>query len=54
MKVETTMIAFAASLMNLAYGVVGKFMGVFFNLFVGVSKDNLSNYWVLKVISIVF
>ena len=54
MHVETTMIAFAASLMNLTNGVIGKLVGVFFNLFVGVTKDDLSNYWKLKVISIVF
>jgi len=52
MNVETTMIAFAASLVNLANGVIGKFSGVFFNLFVGVTKDDLSNYWILKVINI--
>ena len=53
MNVETTMIAFAASLLNMANGVIGKFSGIFFNLFVGVSKEDLSDYWVLKVINIV-
>ena len=41
MNVETTMIAFAASLLNMANGVVGKFSGIFINLFIGVSKDDL-------------
>lgn len=54
MNVETTMIAFAASLLNMANGVVGKFSGIFINLFVGVTKDDLSNYWILKVINLCF
>ena len=53
MKVETTMLAFAATIINLAYGVVGKFMGIFINLFVGVTKDDLSKYWILKVINVI-
>ena len=54
LNVETTMIAFAASLMNLAYGVIGTFVGVGFNLIVGVTKDDLSNYWILKCINLFF
>lgn len=53
MNVETTMIAFAASLLNMANGVIGKFTGIGINCFVGVTKDDLSKYWVLKVINII-
>ena len=53
MNVETTMIAFAASLLNMANGVVGKFSGIFINLFVGVTKDDLQHYWVLVVFNII-
>jgi hypothetical protein len=52
-SVETTMIAFAASLMNLSWGVIGKFAGVLCNVIVGVTKDDLNNYWVLKVLNII-
>ena len=53
MKVEATMMAFAATMLNIAYGVIGKFSGIFINLFVGVTKDDLSKYWILKLINVV-
>ena len=53
MHVEVTMIAFAASILNMANGVVGKLTGIFFNLFIKVSKEDMSHYYILKVINIV-
>ena len=52
--VEATMMAFSASVMNLSNGLVGQLVGVWINSYVGVSKDNLSNYHYLAWISLFF
>ena len=49
--VEATMMAFSITLVNLSLGALGNIMGLVINkYFVGVTKDNLSNMWVLIVI----
>mmetsp|Transcript_15703 Transcript_15703/g.26472 ORF Transcript_15703/g.26472 Transcript_15703/m.26472 type:complete len:129 (-) Transcript_15703:181-567(-) len=53
--VESTMMAFAASAVNLSNGLVGDLMGVAINdWFVGVSGSDLSKYYQLSLVSIVF
>ena len=54
LNVEATMMAFAGSVLNVTNGVIPRLIGVFINMFVGVSKDNMSNYYILKIINIVF
>lgn len=54
LNVEATMMAFAGSVLNITNGVIPRLMGVFINLFVGVEKGNMSNYYILKIINILF
>ena len=52
-NVEATMMALAASTINLSKGSLGEFVGAFINKnFVGVSSNNLSQYYKLSIISI--
>ena len=50
LNVEATMMAFAASVVNLSQGVIGKLSAIAINHFVGVEKGNMQNYYVLKVV----
>ena len=54
LNVEATMMAFAASVVNLSRGLVGKLSAIAINsYFVGVEKDKMENYYMLKIIAIV-
>ena len=53
-NVEATMMAFAASFVNMSRGLIPDMMGVFINKnFVGVTENDLSKYYILSLISII-
>ena len=48
------MMAFSASICNLSNGLIGNMVGVFVNkVFVGVTENDMSRYYVLTLISLV-
>jgi hypothetical protein len=53
--VETTMMAFSMSVVNLTMGFTGNIIGVFINkVFVGVTSEDLSKFYLLSLISVGF
>ena len=47
------MMAFSASVVNLSRGLLGQLTGAAINKYlVGVTKDNMENYYVLSLISL--
>ena len=54
-NVEATVYAFTLTLIAITFGVCGSLMGIFVNkCFVGITKKNISNMYVLQIVSIVF
>lgn len=51
--VEATMMAFSASIVNMSRGLIGQLTGVAINkLFLHITQDDLSNYYLLPFISL--
>jgi hypothetical protein len=48
--VEGTMFAFVTSILNASFEFGAKGLGLLINHFVGVTTENLENYWILVVI----